>query len=326
MGTALSAGHQPWHTLQWHRWLRKLYRKTHARSWRHNEHLWPYVKLQRNARGGLESIRVFGRHVPVLGLAQAFADAGPDMHIVLSGGSVRQIDYARLPRLQVMGVNGSIALQDTSPVEFPYYCIIDGTFVEERRELVRRVVSGERLLLLTPEVLRYILEYVPLAHIRARLCLIESLSERAHEAHATAAGLQAWQAQGRDIVLFDDSRQLGFSFDADLGWFDADTVAYAAFQAAIWGGAQRVYFHGLDITGASAQPRFYEQPGAPRPPTWLERSFPVLIEPSFRGAVQVLAQRGIRVYNLSPVSALGPDAMPFLDWREGLGPGDGARP
>lgn len=44
------------------------------------------------------------------------------------------------------------------------------------------------------------------------------------------------------------------------------------------------------------------------------------------GAVQVLAQRGIRVYNLSPVSALGPDAMPFLDWREGLGPGDGARP
>ena len=316
MGSILPAERLPWQGPQLRRWMRKLYRKTHARVWRHNEHLWPYVHVQRNARGGMARIRVFGRPVPVLSVAQAFVGAGPDMHIVLSGGSVRDIDYARLPRLQVMGVNGSIALQDTCAVEFPFYCIIDGTFVEEQRELVRRVVSAERLLLLTPEVLRYILEYIPLAHIRCRLCLIESLSERALEAHATADALHGWQAGGRDIVLFDEARQLGFSFDPDLGWFDADTVAYAAFQAAIWGGARRVFFHGLDIKGAGAQPRFYEKPGEPRPRTWLERSFPTLIEPSFRGAVQVLAQRGIQVYNLSPVSALGPDAMPFLDWRD----------
>ena len=52
-----------------------------------------------------------------------------------------------------------------------------------------------------------------------------------------------------------------------------------------------------------------------RAPTRLDAEFASLIEPSFRHAAEVLRARGVRVENLSRVSALGEDIFPKVDWR-----------
>lgn len=295
--------------------LKELYRAVRGRKWRHNVHLWPYTRVSRDDKGHISAIRVFNRDIPIISVDEAFANASPDMHIILSGSSVLDIDYSQLPKLQSMGVNGSIALQDRHDIDFPFYCVIDRSFARTQRRMIERIVSKERVFLLGPDVLRYILEYIPMSQIRCRLCIIEDITERAYAPRPDNAALEAMQQRGADIVVFNDQIPLGFSFDSGTGWFDADTVAYTALQAAIWGGVRRVYFHGLDIKNSETIPRFYEEDGK-RPTTRLEKNFETFIEPSFRAAVTTLQARGVEVYNLSANSALGPEVIPFLNWRE----------
>lgn len=123
------------------------------------------------------------------------------------------------------------------------------------------------------------------------------------------------QQDGSDLAVFNTAMPLGFSFEPRLGWFDADTVAYTALQVAVWGAARRIYFHGLDISNAAANGRFYER-GEQRLGTRLERHFAKWIEPSFRQAIPLLHARGIEVFNLSEHSALDNSVIPYLDWHK----------
>lgn len=305
------------------KFLKELYRMGHRRRNRHNAHLWPYMSVSRNVNDEVDRVRVFGCVAPLISIDEAFATQDKDFHIILSGGSVADIDYSRLSGLQALGVNGSLVLQDKFDIEFPYYCVIDRSFARTQRQIMKRIVSEDRVFLLGPDVLRYMLEYIPVDSIRCRLCIIEDVHERAYEPRMTTSALLNAQRHGRDIVLFDQRIPLGFSFESAVGWFDADTVAYTALQAVIWGGARRVYFHGLDIKDAESTPRFYETgTTASRPLTRLEKNFEKYIKPSFRGAIQLLKARGIEVYNLSPDSALGPDIIPFMDWCDLITPTD----
>lgn len=295
--------------------LRRTYRTVRGRSNRHSGHLWPYVKIRRNPQGYIERLSVLGHEVALTPIHEAFAGAGPDFHIILSGPSVADIDYSKLSGLQVLGVNGAILLQDKVDIEFPFYCIIDRTFVQNKLQVVERIVSEDRVLFLTPDVLRYVFQHIPLDRIRCRLCVLEDIAESAYKPGITPALLKDMQRKAADLTVFDDQIPLGFSFDPSLGWFDASTVAYAALHVVVWGGAQRVYFHGLDIKGAQSGPRFYEEGERPLE-TCLEQSLQTLIGPSFRQAVILLRERGVQVYNLSPQSALGPDVIPFVEWKE----------
>ncbi|MCH1995863.1 hypothetical protein L7Q78_24015, partial [Achromobacter xylosoxidans] len=103
------------------------------------------------------------------------------------------------------------------------------------------------------------------------------------------------------------------------GLFGGGTVAYTALQLLAWLGAPTVYLHGLDLTSA-AGPRFYEHGGAALA-TALDRQFDGHIEPAFRRAAALLAARGVKVYNLSEASRLGPDVFEKRHWRCLLPPG-----
>ena len=294
--------------------IRRSYRLVRSRRWRHNAHLWPYVRVKRSSAGQIKSVRVFGHDIVITPIQDVVYCYGQSLHIILSGPSVQSIDYQKLPRLCAMGVNGSIALQERYPIVFDYYCIIDRSFARDHPGVIKKVISEpSRTLFLSVDVLRYMLEYLHPQEIHCQLCIIEDITQRAGMPSLAPTDLGRLTRAGADIAIFDDTVPLGFSFDPTLGWFDADTVAYTALQAAVWLGARNIYFHGLDIKGASNAPRFYETAGAKRPSTRLEQSFPTLIRPSFGGAIPALAQRGVHVYNLSSVSALTPNIIPFVD-------------
>ncbi|CAB3730240.1 MULTISPECIES: hypothetical protein [Achromobacter] len=295
------------------RFVRKLFRLLRSRTQRHNQHLWPFVRIWRDRSGAICGFRAFGRSLPLTPLSEGYDPADDTVHLILSGPSVAQIPYDQLDIRVAMGVNGAIALARKFDLPFKYYCIIDQNFVRERIALVREIVSRDLTLYVFPEVLRYIMQGIPQDQIRCRICIIEMISERAYQRSAAPAVLKRIAAATPDVQLLDAKQGLGYSFDASLGVFDADTVAYAALQVLVSGGARQVFVHGLDLTVQNGM-RFYDEGGRPQT-SRLTRNFAHLIEPSFRFAAAQWRTRGVSVFNLSPVSALSSDIIERRDWQ-----------
>lgn len=296
------------------RLVRKIYRAFRSRTQRHNQHLWPFVRIARDRVGAITGFKAFGKSVKLTPLSEGFDPAHKEVHLILSGPSVAEIRYDELDIKVAMGVNGSIVLARQFDLPFRYYCIIDQTFVRQRIDLVREVVARDLTLYVTPDVLRYLMQGIPPETYRCRICVIELVSERAYERRASPEVLSDLVASSPELKLFNAREGLGYSFNASLGVFDADTVAYPALQVLVSGGAQTVYLHGLDIT-ASKGLRFYDEGDNPQF-SRLGRNFERLIEPSFRFAAALLRKRNVNIFNLSPISSLSGEVIPRFDWHD----------
>ncbi|WP_043518791.1 hypothetical protein [Achromobacter arsenitoxydans] len=297
--------------------LRYLYRYTRPRAYRHNETLWPFVKVRRDAQGRLAGCDLSGVRGPAtMALDQLPRAIGGDAHLILSGPSVAQIDYAQCRMRTVMGVNGSIALRARHPaLRFDYYAMLDAGFVKKRRDLVAEVLAQDLVLFATPEVYRWICLLFDRRTVRCRIALFEEVHQRAQRPRARPEELEAELAADPELVLFDARHPIhahGFSLNAARGLFGGGTVAYTSLQLLAWLGAESVYLHGLDLT-ATAGPRFYESADA-QLPTALDRQFAGHIQPAFRQAGKLLGARGIKVYNLSLLSRLGDEVFEKRHW------------
>lgn len=297
--------------------LRYVYRYTRPRSVRHNETLWPFVKVRRDAADRLSGCDLHGVRGPAtLPLDQLPLGIGGDAHLILSGPSVAQIDYAQCRMGTVMGVNGSIALRRRHPaLRFHYYAMLDAGFVKHRRDLVAEVLAEDLVLFVTPEVYRWIALMFDNRTVRCRIALFEEVHQRAQQPRARPDELEAQLGADPELTLFDarhPTHAHGFSLNAARGLFGGGTVAYTSLQFLAWLGAKTIYLHGLDLT-SKAGPRFYESSGG-QLPTALDRQFAGHIEPAFRQAGKLLRARGIKVYNLSLLSRLGDDIFEKRHW------------
>ncbi|MBC9905800.1 MULTISPECIES: hypothetical protein [Achromobacter] len=297
--------------------LRYFYRHTRPAAYRHNETLWPFVTLRRDAQERLTGCELRGVQGPAITpLEQLPRDIGADAHLILSGPSVARIDYARCRLDVAMGVNGSIALRRQHPtLRFAYYAMLDAGFVNRRRDLVAEVLAQDLTLFVTPEVYRWIGFLFDRKNVRCRIALFEEVHQRALQPRARPEELEARLAGDPGLVLFDARNPVhahGFSLDPPRGLFGGGTVAYTGLQLLAWLGAKTIYLHGLDLT-AAAGPRFYES-AATQLSTALDRQFSGHIEPAFRQASRLLGARGIKVYNLSLASRLGNDVFEKRDW------------
>lgn len=312
--------------------LRYFYRYTRPQACRHNETLWPFVQVRRDADGRLAGCDLRGVPGPMtIPLEQLPRSIAGDAHLILSGPSVGEIDYAHCRLSSVMGVNGSIALRRKHPtLRFDYYAMLDAGFVKRRRELVAEVLAQDLVLFVTPEVYRWIAFLFDIRDVHCRIALFEEVHQRALRPRTRPEEMEAQLAGDPGLVLFDARHPVhahGFSLDPPRGLFGGGTVAYTSLQLLAWLGAKTVYLHGLDLT-AAAGPRFYED-AASQLATALDRQFAGHIEPAFREAGKLLSARGIKVYNLSSASRLGDDIFEKRHWScllsAGAGPQTQAR-
>lgn len=295
------------------RFWRKCYAMFRGRRMQHNRHLWPYVSIKRDGHGAITAFSAFGRALALTPLHEAFREKHESLHLILSGPSIAEIQYDRLPMQAAMGVNGSIALARKFDIPFKYYCVIDQNFVRRRIDLMREVVSRDLTLFVTPDVLRYMMQGISPTLYKCRICVIEVVSERAYQPNSLPDELMALGLANPGMSVFDAEHSLGYSFDVARGVFDADTVAYAALQVLVAGGVNGIYIHGLDL-GFSSGRRFYDEGSQPET-SRLIRNFERMIEPSFSHAAALLKARGVRLFNLSLDSALSDRIIPKLDWR-----------
>ncbi|WP_283147479.1 hypothetical protein [Silvimonas soli] len=301
------------------KFLRYAYRYSHGADMRHNAPIWPYVKLQRDARGRLTGCTVRGATQPALvNLDTLPRDASGPCHLILSGPSVAGIDYNQLSLPHAMGVNGSIALRERYPqLRFDYYAMLDAGFVRKRQHLVRQILGEDLLLFVTPEVLRWIVHLFEPAQIVCRIAVFEEVHQRVGLRKPTPEQLEAEFKDDTELVLFDAWNEVhahGFSFDITRGLFGGGTVAYSALQFLVWLGYREIYIHGLDLSEANTTPRFYETAGK-QLGSALSRQFVGHIQPAFSDAAALLKARNVQVYNLSLDSALSEDIFPKLDWH-----------
>jgi KDO transferase-3 len=296
----------------------KMWSFFHSHPQKHNRRLWPYVReVKRDSQNNIESIRVSPCtwKIKLTSFSDVPRPKGNTVHLILSGPSIKEIDYSQLKLPCVMGVNGSIALCHQYDLSFKYYVIIDEKFVRGRLDLVKEIVAQDVILFARSSVLKAINLLISPHFVKCRFVAFEEIDTPAYQERPSQNELLRRAKKYPDLHLFSETRCLGFSFNPQYGLFGARTVAYDALQILVWLGFTKIYIHGLDLTNAQAMPRFYETAGDQMKST-LHENYSNRIAPSFCQAGKLLREHGIEVYNLSLNSALDESVFPKISWRE----------
>lgn len=275
------------------------------------------MKVRRDSEGRIEEIDVWPADwkVPLTPLDAVLRPQEKTIHLILSGPSIKEIDYNQLQMPCVMGVNGSIALRQKFDIQFRYYVIIDASFVRDRMELVREIVALDLILFTRAEALKEINLRFKREEVKCQIVLFDQVDTPACAPKPNPAELLYRAKHTPAWTIFDANRHLGFSTDVAKSTFAAKTVAYDALQILVWLGFVEVYIHGLDLSNVNTAPRFYEDK-EDKLSSNIDVNFASFIEPSFRSASRLLRERGLQVYNLSEGSVLNEEIFTKINWRQ----------
>lgn len=285
--------------------FKQIYRYTRPRSFRHNENLWPWTKIQRAATGDICSLNYKGQSVPLVSLSELKGSAQGEILLTATGPSTRNIDFKKLPEdIPVMGVNGAYSL--ALDIRFSLYVIVDMEFFDKRRDIIQSIVADSRIILFTTmHGIAKILDRHA-SGLKCRLVLIEDACYKIYQPKVPDD--KKWDAyKESDRMRFCDGRNdICFSTDIRQGIFDAGTVVYWAFQILFFMGFETILVSGLDMNNFH-QPRFYETTEN-KLPSYLETKVDNLVMPSFAHAAHIMKENKSKILNFSLESAV-PDAI-----------------
>lgn len=270
-----------------------IYKYSHSRSYRHNRNYWPYYQIERSSEGYLSKIRFKSRLV--IDNTQLEYGSNQKCMLVATGPSIRNLQNAlfQRPDIDYIGVNGAISLDS---VDFKHYVIIDYNFTTKRFDLIERVLKSQCNLFTTSRCLDFILRRISPSEIRCQIKIIELIREGEIERFF---GPKISVDLSKDHFYEDQS--YGFSMHIFDAAFDYFTVSYVALQVAYSLRYRTIYIAGLDMNNFS-QPRFYEKTEN-KQSTMLDH-YSSVIFPAFDVAAKVFREKNIKVYNLSPESAV----------------------
>lgn len=281
---------------------KQIYRYTHPRAFRHNENLWPWTKITREATGEICSLTYKSKAVPLCRLSELKDRFSGPLLLTATGPSVKDIDFSILPpTIPVMGVNGAYSLE--GKVSFTLYLIVDMEFFDRKPDVIASIVANPKILFFTTaHGIVKIIDRLGIENIRCRLALIEDACYKIYQPRIASRDIKNTFSHSDTVLLHDQSNEIGFSVDIRHGIFDAGTVAYWALQIIAWLGFDKVIIAGLDMNNFE-QPRFYEN-SSNMLPSYLANKVDSLIFPAFELASKYMRNAGIEVTNVSINSAL----------------------
>lgn len=290
--------------------LKQVYRYSHTRPYRHNENLWPYVKIERGDGGEITALYYKHRPVKIVPLSKLHNSCQGEALLTATGPSVKTLRFENIPVMPAIGVNGAYFLNQQ--VNFRFYVIVDMGFIDSRPEIVRNVIQRTELTLFTTVhgIVR-ILDRFGQEAIRCRLTVVEDASCKIYHPRLESGELHDYYHRENGVVFSKENRTLAFSQDIRCGIFDAGTVAYWAMQIIAYLGFKQLFIAGLDMNNFH-QPRFYETE-QDRLPTFLADKVESLVIPAFRHAGAVMKKQQIAIKNLSLHSAIESDIFEKVD-------------
>jgi len=292
--------------------FKQIYRYTRPRAYRHNENLWPYVKINRTLSDEITSLRYRGEAVAMQQVSTLQGLESGRVLIMATGPSINEIDFTGFPDMPVIGVNGAYALH--GKINFQYYVIVDMTFIDRKLDMVQEIISNPAIKLFTTlHGIVKIINFFTSAKIKCSIVVIEDACYKIFRRKILPENIWENYHLINEVAICSGHKEIAFSHDIRTGVFDAGTVVYWALQIVAFMGFTNIYIAGLDMNNFNL-PRFYETEDN-KLPCFLDAKFSKLIEPAFRHASLVLKQRGVSVKNLSLNSALGNDVFEKIDYR-----------
>lgn len=269
-----------------------IYKLTYPKSYKHNRYYWPYYNVERNYFNGINKI-FFKKKLIVDNSKPIFTQK--KCILVATGPSIKKISIKTLfpENIDYWGVNGAIALEE---ICFNYYVIIDHNFIDERFDLVIKVLQSDCIFFTTPRCLDIILRKFSPNDIICTIKVIELITRGKIDAFLGSN----IEADINSKYYFIENGK-GFSKNIHNALFDYFTVAYVALQIIYSLGAKEIYLAGLDMNNFN-KPRFYEK-NDNKQPTMLDYHSEEVLQ-AFQVAAKFLKKEDIQVYNLSVNSAV----------------------
>ncbi|MGB7802712.1 sugar glycosyltransferase [Buttiauxella sp.] len=292
---------------------KQIYRYTHPRSMRHNENLWPYVKIQRDKFGAISELFYKNSQIPLQNLSTIKESYNGRVLLTATGPSVKEIDFSSIPEIPTIGVNGAWYLH--KEVVFNIYIIVDMTFIDNRPEILEQIIANDNLTLFTTmHGIVKLIDKFSLKKIKCKLAVIEDKCYRIFEHKIPENNVKQIFHSQTDIIFLENSNSIAFNYDIRTGIFDAGTVVYWALQILTYLGFDKIYIAGLDMNNFSS-PRFYESPDDILP-SFLDDKLHNTIIPAFQLARHALDNKNVELFNLSLDSAVPSSIFPKMDYRD----------
>ncbi len=227
-------------------------------------------------------------------------EAGPEIHIVGSGPSIRRMDMSRIAPRSAILLNGAIRLIGDGVAEPLAIAIEDERFIYRHFDGIMRRIAPGTICLLSVSVMRAICEHDRDWLCDKRVILIDNILKP-----YGMPRLSIEAVSDRDYVVIGEDHtgggKVGLSLEPDQGVFQAGSVAVSALQFALACPVETIGFIGIDISNA-AEPRFYEASNTAAFSGVALAEGRILAH--IRLALALAQGKDIRFLNFSPVSAL----------------------
>jgi Kdo-III transferase WaaZ len=290
--------------------FKQIYRYTHTRPFRHNESLWPYVKIKRATNGEIVGLCYKLQQVPIVHLTDLKERFDGNLLLTATGPSVKNLCLEKFPAMPAMGVNGAYFLHDR--VDFQFYVIVDMGFIDKKPEIIYQIINDPRLTLFTTvHGIVKIIDRFCLESVKCRFAVIEDAAFKIYQPKIAIEDLKSTYADNHNVFFAADRQDIAFNYDIRSGIFDAGTVVYWALQILTFLGFKQLFIIGLDMNNFN-QPRFYEV-AENKLPTELEVKATDLVIPSFHHASNQMKKKKIAIKNLSVTSAISNEIFEKAD-------------
>lgn len=293
---------------------KQIYRYTHKRNMRHNENLWPFVKLQRNEHNEITNLTYRDRKIALVSLSSLHKKYSGEILITATGPSINEIDFSQLPAsVKTAGVNGAWHLHDE--LQFKFYFVVDMTFIDQQTTLMKKIVACESMTLFTTVMgIVKLVDLFSYDNIQCKIAIIEDICYETYKPSVKLDELRVTLTDNTSLIFSDTGANAAFSRDIRKGVVDAGTVVYWALQVVYFMGFSKIYIAGLDMKNF-AQPRFYENDET-MAPSFLDNKVHDIVIPAMNVASQQFAKESIEVVNLSTQSAIPSSVFPRKDFSD----------
>ncbi|OTA19195.1 lipopolysaccharide core biosynthesis protein RfaZ [Xenorhabdus beddingii] len=271
---------------------KSIYRNICGKKMKHNMNFWPHINILRNVNGKIDTVFFNKRNIDI---ASFEFSSGKPLIIIASGPSVIDIDidFFNSEKFDILGVNGAYKLSKS--VSFKYHVIIDRTFIINRFDIVSDILNNNSLTLLTTiDCLNEILMEDHLIAIKCKVVIIEHIDQPVYKKKK-----ELFDIISDELIA---NQNIAFSLNLNKGFYDGNTVTYAALQIAFFLNYKEIYFAGLDMNNFD-KPRFYED-SSDILSTELDENLKNTIIPCFDLSEELAKKNGIMIYNLSMFSAI----------------------
>lgn len=293
---------------------KQIYRYTHKRNMRHNENLWPFVKILRNEQGEIINFSYKGQDIQLTSLTDLHHRYQGEVLVSATGPSVKNIDFSKLPSsVTIAGVNGAWHLHEK--LDFSLYFVVDMTFIDRQMALLGQVISCENITLFTTVmgVVKLINKFT-YEKIKCRIAIIEDICYETYKPSIKRNEIGHILKNNPNIIFSASHPDIAFSCDIRNGVVDAGTVVYWALQTLFFMGFSKIYIVGLDMNNFS-QPRFYEK-SENMLPSFLGDKVHDMVIPAMGLASRIFSENDIHVLNLSPQSAIPSSVFTRKDFSD----------